>query len=542
MTDDRLHLIKPKAPLPEVLNDPFFYAPHPLCLKAEEQIRAYIAAHPPLRQALQEGKMLGTLIVDDGHGVVGFLAAFSGQLDVQDTLSYFVPPIGHAQKPDFLIIGESHVAQLTTQIGMIESDPHIAKARKMLAVITERSENEIVAYRSRMQQEKKSRLEIREKKPDPETIRVLNHQSAYHKARLKEIKRRYQKACDKLRKVITLHQNEIKRLKRERKIYSESLQKRIFMGMDVLNSAGQTQCIHDIFMEQTGQLPPSGTGDCCAPKLLQHAFRWGYRPLAIAEFWIGQSPYQEVRHDGHHYPACSGKCKPLLKYMLHGIKTFRPMDCEMDNREKIEILFEDDFLLVAHKPHGILSIDGKEVTPTITTLIARDRQRDMTLMPAHRLDMDTSGALILAKDRETLKRLQSDFAQRLVKKSYVARLEHGIGSKPLKGVIDLPLTADLNDRPRQKVDMQEGKKAVTAYQVITQNPRKTLIRLIPITGRTHQLRVHCSSMWGLDAPIIGDRLYGKAADRLYLHAERITFRHPHTGQTIDVFCKAAFAD
>ena len=326
---------------------------------------------------------------------------------------------------------------------------------------------------------------------------------------------------------------------------SRRLQRLLFAHYNFLNGRGETKNILDLFQHEKvlspdewfnrspvtdnrSPLPPSGAGECCAPKLLQYAFSHGLQPRALAEFWIGAPPKNEIRQEGVFYAPCSGRCMPILQHMLQGVDDFEiegVNDSPKGSAEDIETLYEDDYLIVINKPAGLLSVPGKSNEPSAETLLHAK--------PVHRLDQDTSGLLVLAKTPEVYTTLQSYFQRRDILKRYEAVVKPNEGVKELKseGVIDLPLLPNPYDRPRQMVDRTHGKPAITRYVIRAQQPDETLlVDFYPLTGRTHQLRVHAAHPEGLNAPIVGDRLYGQPAERLMLHAAEIRFVHPVTAQ------------
>lgn len=318
---------------------------------------------------------------------------------------------------------------------------------------------------------------------------------------------------------------------------SQDLQTWLFHQYRMMNGLGEVRDLVEIWQDYHSSpclrskypLPPGGTGDCCAPKLLQYAFLHHLRPVCMAEFWWGDSPKGLIRHHDQFYPACRGKCKPVLTWMLQGLDVDPHLDSEQMARQEPDIIYEDDTLAVLFKPDGMLSVPGK----TGETSVASWAQAQWPgAMLAHRLDMLTSGLVIVAKTMEAYRQLQAQFADRTVKKKYLAIV---MGS-PAKehGVIDLPLSSDPLNRPLQVVDYEHGKRAITEYRVLAgvtkESARYTLLALWPHTGRTHQLRMHCAHADGLGCPIVGDELYGQKADRLYLQAQGITFVHPTTGK------------
>ena len=320
-------------------------------------------------------------------------------------------------------------------------------------------------------------------------------------------------------------------LKAERKERSVALQDWLFRQYVVLNARGERKTILEIFAER-GLVPPGGTGDCAAPKLLQYAYLNGLKPLAMGEFWYGASPEKEVRRQGCFYPSCTGKCGPLLAFMLQGLDVEpNPLDADSPASEgDFRVLYEDECIIVTDKPSGMLAVPGRTLKVSLQERLQRLAVPDADVRACHRLDMDTSGLIVFAKDAASLAALQQQFEKHEVEKSYVAKLCPG---SPLAqgGRISLPLMLDYDDRPRQMVDFQDGKQAVTDWELLRTLPDGgALVRFTPLTGRTHQLRVHAAHPLGLGRPIVGDRLYGGGSGRLCLHAATLSFTHPVTGQ------------
>ena len=318
----------------------------------------------------------------------------------------------------------------------------------------------------------------------------------------------------------------------QRKMMSERLQIWLFHQYQFLNAKGETKDLIDVWQDYHSStrirrkypLPPGGTGDCCAPKLLQYAYSQQLKPLCMAEFWWGPSPKSEIRHHGEFYPACRGKCKPVLTWMLQGLDVATDAETVGDSHLEPEVVWEDEAIAVLNKPAGMLSAPGKISHYSVAT---GAEERWPESMIAHRLDMGTSGIMLVAKTMEAYLLLQEQFANHQVKKKYLAIVE-GVPEKE-HGVIDLPLFSDPMNRPRQTVDYEHGKRAITEFRVLQSSQEKrSLLALWPHTGRTHQLRMHCAHKDGLGCPIVGDELYGRKADRLYLQAQAITFVHPTT--------------
>ena len=314
---------------------------------------------------------------------------------------------------------------------------------------------------------------------------------------------------------------------------SQELQLWLFHQYRMLNAKGETKDLVDIWQDyhcsprirNRYPLPPGGTGDCCAPKLLQYAFSHGLRPVCMAEFWWGPSPKSEVRHHLQFYPACRGKCKPVLTWMLQGLNMDpNPEEAGFPHLE-IEVVYEDDALAVINKPSGLLSTPGRAEDYSVATIV---RERWPGAIPVHRLDMGTSGLMIIAKNKDIYVPLQEQFVKRTVEKRYVALVE-GMVKEP-KGRITLPLLCDPINRPRQVVGYRHGKSAVTEYEVLDARDGRSLLALYPHTGRTHQLRMHCAHPDGLGCPSVGDELYGRKGERLCLHCDQIEFAHPVTGE------------
>jgi tRNA pseudouridine32 synthase/23S rRNA pseudouridine746 synthase len=338
--------------------------------------------------------------------------------------------------------------------------------------------------------------------------------------------------------------SQIKSLKQQRKDLSIALQKEIFSHFNFLNPTGHYKNVIDIFADAKRGLPPGGTGECAAPRLLQFAYQNGLKPLHIAEFWYGQSPKNLQRIHGHFYPSCIEKCSPILKYMLPELEQSIPAPQESCNEVGIKILYEDEYLVAIHKPAGLLSVPSKDLNQVNVETILHAMYPDVKgPMLVHRLDQATSGILIAAKDAQTYKLIARQFVEKNLQKRYVALLKGTLKSQC--GIISLSLSVNPDDRPRQVVDFQFGKTATTYYERLNGNwgnktvgENETLVALYPLTGRTHQLRVHCASPIGLDLPIIGDSLYDimdaneESAPRLMLHAESITFEHPYTKQVL----------
>lgn len=538
----RLHDLDIAVSLPERFTFPFCYEPHPAVVKAAEEVQEYIASVPEWQDEINKGKMFGVLIVEDAEGRTGFLAAFSGLLADSNDHPYFVPAVYDILQPDgYFKTHEEEISNINRKVKTLES----SSERRNLIELLEKQKREaaetIDAYKAEMAEAKKRRDWIRAESSNTSTQQPANHpplygrgaggeaslihESQFMKAELRRMKKRFAKSIEKTESQLTIINNEIASLKQQRKQMSDTLQRWIFNQFSMLNALGERRTLTEIFAETTMGIPPSGAGECCAPKLLQYAYEHGLKPLCMGEFWWGESPVGEIRHHRHFYPSCSSKCKPILGHMLKGLDVDDDPMLRNWNGE-LETIYEDEWLAVVNKPAGLLTTPGRNNMPSVWSIM-NERWPDASgPIIVHRLDMATSGLLVVAKTKEVHQLLQQQFEQRTVKKRYCALLD-GIPEKK-EGEIRLPLIADINDRPRQKVDFENGKEAHTLYKVVEARDGQALVHLYPITGRTHQLRVHCAHQQGLNIPITGDELYGTRAQRLYLHAAELALTHPVT--------------
>ncbi len=519
---------------PALFTFPFHYVPHPLCVSAAGQLREYLSTRHDWQDELLQGKMMGVLVVQKGDEM-GFLAAFSGNLAHGNNHEYFVPAVYDLLSLDgFFPPEETQISEINAKIKAEENSSGRQSLISQLSEAISKSKSEIDDYRKLMQQSKINRDNRRREGADEA---LLIAESQFQKAELKRIRSRWQELLTQLKEQLAESDNKIAAWKTERKQRSQALQQRIFRNFVMLNARGESRDLCEIFENTPQGLPPAGAGECAAPKLLQYAYIQGYKPLAMAEFWVGRSPKDEIRHDGHFYPSCKAKCEPILKWMLQGLNVEpNPLE-KIVQHTKIEVLYDDDFMVAVNKPHGMLSVPGK-----LSAISLQERVQQLYLQceiqVVHRLDMATSGVLLFAKNRIIHKALQNMFASRQVKKQYVAILDGEVEEH--SGIINLPLILNPDDRPRQIVSYTHGKPAITHYEVIDIKEGKTRIYFYPETGRTHQLRVHASHPDGLNAPIIGDALYGTHASRLHLHAQTIIFVHPITGREIYITTPCPF--
>ena len=542
--------------LPKKFTFPFYYEPHQLSKIAVAELHQYLENQTDfthnfgINNNLKEtavGKMFGVLVVENHNNEIGYLAAFSGKLTDKSSPEKFVPAIFNTHAKDsFYKIEEEKLNTFSKQITALESDVRFLEVQKTLQHKTSFVENDLQKQRNKMKLAKKDRKIRRTKAKailNPNEFanfnKKLEQESFNDQFLYKELLEYRESQLIKNQKEAALFTDKISLLKTARKNKSAELQEELFNKYQFLNQQKITKGITEIFPNYAIQKPPAGTGDCAAPKLLQYAFNNNLKPIALAEFWWGISPNTEIRKHKNFYPACQGRCKPVLTHMLEGIEMDEnPLLKNVSENKELEIVFEDDAILVINKPAEFLSVPGKEISDSVYTRIKKKYPNATGPLIVHRLDMSTSGILLLSKTKEANKILQSQFIKRTIKKRYVALLDGIINKK--EGEINLPLRVDLDDRPRQLVCDEHGKNAKTKWKIITQLDNKTRIHLFPITGRTHQLRVHVSHPLGLNTPIIGDDLYGKKANRLHLHAEFIAFSHPTTHKEMSFTVEADF--
>ena len=538
-----IHPLNPSRSLPEYddmkLNCPYYVdsslAEDPLVREAVSQTKTMIAAHVTWKDEVAQGKMFGILAVKDEDGQLGFLAAYSGQIGGKEDWEGFVPAVFDYLQPDgHFVIHERGISEINHRIDALLHDAAYLNARQQLQEAEKRNAVETDAFQKQMRQAKQRRDVLRAT-ATPDQLAAMIRESQWMKAELKRIKRRQQNETAPLEQAARQTEDEVVQLRKARKQQSDELQRWLFSHFMMCNARGEESTLLDIFAATPQHVPPSGAGECCAPKLLQYAYLQHLRPLRIAEFWMGSSPVGEIRHEGCFYPVCRSKCVPILQFMLQGLEV-EPNPLEEPCQMELDIIYEDQQFAVVNKPSGMLAVPGKSDRESVySTLRARYPEAEGPMV-VHRLDMGTSGLMVVAKSTWAYHQLQKQFEERQVKKRYVALLDGDIsGSVPEKGTIRLPLRPDIDNRPHQIVDVQHGKEAVTDYQIMGTENGHTRIALFPRTGRTHQLRVHCAHPDGLGTPILGDALYGRPADRLYLHAEQLTFTHPATGKVMTFY-------
>lgn len=557
------------------MNNPLDYEPHPLCIQACREVQEMLARREDWQEEIARGKMFGVLIVENvktdtdvpkwGYPAAdseapkwGYLAAYSGQIGGRSDWEDFVPAVFDYLQPDgYFKTHEAEISRINQSISHLEKDERMKEARTLIRQLQEERKRTIAAYQEKMKKAKAKRDSRREagnlsEAEEAEMIR----ESQFMKAELRRLKKSLSEKTA-LETEFENYQENILRLKQLRKQLSDTLQQWLFSQFRMLNQEGESKDLLEIFRDEAlkeypqaaiatsriaalKMVPPAGSGECCEPKLLQYAYQHGYKPLQMAMFWWGESPKEEIRHHLQFYPACNGKCKPILHWMLP-TSTFEPEAINLSIYNKVETLYEDREIAVIHKPEGLLSVPGKDAAqPSVYALMRRKYPEATGPLIVHRLDMATSGVLLIAKTEFAYHRLQQAFLNHQIQKKYVAIISGK--DIPEKGIISLPLLPDYLNRPRQMVNHEQGKEAITEYEILERIDSSHLrIALYPKTGRTHQLRVHCAHQEGLNAPILGDPLYGnEKAARLHLHAEEITFEHPLTGKKITIKRKADF--
>lgn len=530
------------------MNNPFEYTPDAECEEAfrllTERIEALKKSDNPqdvsFCHELEAGKMLGVLVAEDSEGRHHTLYAFSGQLgDGGFYFPGFVGPVFDYLQPDgHFKIHEADISRQNMETDQFEKDI-LAKAKSEYESTKAKLNIQILEFKEKYRQSKLERDAKRKSgKCDEAETTAMIRQSQFEKAELHRLKKRLAIDLEPYENNLKEAQSHLEYMKAKRRNDSEALQKWLFDNFQVLNARGESRSLSEIFIDTPMGIPPSGAGECCAPKLLQAAYLQGWQPIAIAEYWYGKPKGGEVRIHGNHYPACRGKCLPVLGWMLQGLQIEPPL--ENDSRSETnyapKIIFENQWFCVVDKPSGMLSVPGKGKNVSVQEWLENKYGSDRNVKVAHRLDQDTSGLLIATFGTVAFKVMQSLFAMRKIKKTYIAILDGDFESRgiPPKGSIELPISPDWLDRPRQRIDLDNGKEAVTEYEFLGVSEGRSRVIFYPKTGRTHQLRIHAASEMGLGMPIAGDRLYGlnshNYSDRLCLHAESIEFKFPIDGR------------
>ncbi len=533
---------------PEKFTYPFCYEPHPLSIQAAQELQEYLTNQQDFEhnfglQANQTGlvigKMFGVLVVENSTGKIGYLAACSGKLAGKNKHQHLIPPIfDMLDSNGFFLKEEKVINALNREIEQLEQNPKIELLKIQLENIKEKTAQELASARSLHKANKAERKKTRTEQKNilsNTAYKILEEdlikQSYRDQHEYDVLKEKSRIAISEVEHELETLLSEIENVKELRKQKSSDLQQKLFDQYHFLNANKEKRSVLSIFKEAINMLPPAGAGECAAPKLLQYAYLHDLKPICMAEFWWGASPGSEVRKHGYYYPACRSKCEPILNHMLIGLDTdANPMLENPAKNVELEIIFEDSDIIVVNKPAEFLSVPGINVQDSVQNRIISKYPEITGPVTIHRLDMSTSGILVLAKNKNAHQFIQDQFIQHTIEKRYTALLDGIINQE--EGIIDLPLRVDLEDRPRQMVCYEYGKPAQTKFKVVGIENGKTRIQYFPLTGRTHQLRVHSAHSKGLDTPIVGDDLYGKKANRLHLHAGYIGFIHPSSKEKI----------
>lgn len=533
--------------LPERFTFPFYYEPHSLTTIAAARLQNYLQTQTDLdhnfgldddRQGTAIGKMFGVLVVQDSDGKIGYLSAFSGKMAGTNDHQKFVPPVFDMLLEDsFFLKGQDIINSINKQVRVIEANTAYIQLQQQLEQAARQATLQIADFKKLLKINKATRKQIREAQigclNDAEYADFeadLIKQSLHDKHQLNVLTAGWEQYQATLKVQLAEYEDEIDRLKKDRRERSAALQQQLFEQYVFLNKDGRQKSLQDIFSATVFGKPPAAAGECATPKLLQFAFAHGSKPLAMAEFWWGTAPKSEIRQHKQFYPACTGKCKPILAHMLDGMAVDDdPLLLNPDESPDIHIIFEDDSFVVVNKPAELRSVPGVNVHDSVYSRL-KAKFNGVEPLIIHRLDMGTSGLIVVAKTKEAHKFIQAQFLKRTISKRYTALLSKVITRND--GEINLPLLTDILNRPRQLVSFEEGKKATTRWKVIERYENTTKVHFWPLTGRTHQLRMHSAHKLGLNAPIIGDELYGTKATRLHLHAAYLQFVHPQTKETI----------
>jgi len=543
--------------LPNSFTYPFCYEPHSLCMLASEELQQHIENTLKLQNQLEQlGKMFGVLLVKNEQGEIGYLSAFSGKLNAHQSSINFVPPVFDLDdQTDFFHAENLVINQLNKQLEKLLENPQLAQLELTLTSLTKQQNEQLDQHRSQMSLNRKVRKEKRTQVRcdfDGDDLALhlkkLAKESVQDKNQLRDLKLHWHEVIANSQQELTILTDEITAIKNKRKRLSTKLQKKLFKKYRLLNSAGVEKDLIELFEKTPHPIPPAGTGDCAAPKLLQYAFQQKLKPLAMAEFWWGKAPKSEIRQHKNFYGACSGKCQPILAHMLEGMTIDdNPLLVNPAQGKELEIIFQDDDIVVVNKPSEFLSVPGKNIEDSVYLRIKEKFPQATGSLIVHRLDMSTSGVMVLALNKRAQKSLQQQFVKRTIKKQYVAIIDGDIEKllQKKRGEINLPLRGDFDDRPRQLVCLEHGKPSKTQWQVIDLVDGKTKLYLYPETGRTHQLRVHCAHQDGLNIPILGDDLYGcqsinNNSQRLHLHAQMLTLSHPVSKEVMSFEVDAEF--
>ncbi|WP_414932471.1 pseudouridine synthase [Vibrio europaeus] len=531
-------------PLPEKFTFPFYYQPQPLCVLATQQLQRHLTVQQAWHHDFGidgnpegTGKMFGVLLVQSPEGEIGYFSAFSGKIADQNLLPGFVPPVfDMLAEESFFRTDLAEITQLNQAVKVEQSNPELLQLKEALSQLeqgyaeAEQDQRDAIIRGRAKRKEQREQGEANLDSSQLDALLVeLSKESVAEKNVLKYLKLEWEERIAGLSSKLNELTTSLNALKEKRKSLSSALQNKLFEQYRFLNIRAEERSLKSIFAPTASPVPPAGAGECAAPKLLHYAFKHGFKPLALAEFWWGVSPKSEIRQHTKFYPSCNSKCQPILGHMLEGMLVDdNPLEENWAEDKELEILFEDDAMVIVNKPSGLLSVPGKTITDSAYTRL-QERYPDVEgPFVIHRLDMATSGLLVFALTKRANKSLQKQFISRSVQKRYVALLEGTVSES--SGEINLPMRGDPVDRPRQLVCFEHGKPAQTYWEEISTINGRSKLYMYPKTGRTHQLRVHCAHHLGLNLPMVGDTLYGEKADRLHLHAERLELEHPYSKQ------------
>lgn len=540
--------------LPEKFTFPFYYQPHPLCVLAAEQLQTHLTHQTDWQHDFgltgnQDGigKMFGVLLVHSPDGELGYFSAFSGKIADQNLLPGFVPPVfDMLAEESFFRSDLAKITELNQQVKQQQANPELHALQQQLAQYqddyqqAEQTQRELM-IQGRAARKKQRKLAEQTLAGDALTLALddLARQSVAEKNVLKYLKLEWEEKINQVSIQLNELTEQIDAIKQQRKQRSNQLQNKLFEQYRFYNIRKDEKSLKAIFAPTTSPTPPAGAGECAAPKLLHFAFKHGYTPLALAEFWWGVSPKSEIRKHKSYYPSCNSKCQPILGHMLEGMRVDdNPLEKSWAEDKELEIVYEDDAMVIVNKPSGLLSVPGKTITDSAYTRLQKRYPDAEGPFVIHRLDMATSGILVFALTRRANKSLQKQFISRSVQKRYIAQIEGEVQAQ--NGTINLPMRGDPDDRPRQLVCYEHGKPAETYWELIETSNGQSKLYMHPKTGRTHQLRVHCAHHLGLNMPIVGDALYGTKSDRLHLHAQRLELHHPYNHEPMTFSAKCEF--
>ncbi|BAY08047.1 RluA family pseudouridine synthase [Calothrix sp. NIES-2098] len=493
----------------------------------------------------QEGKMYGILLVELPTGEQRVIKAFSGLLNGCSVVEGWVPPISGREE---VALEEAKTLAELEAIKQELITLNQLPERQQYEILSREFAQQLQAMRDRHRDRKHQRHEKRQLicatlTGEALTIAIeqLDEESRQQGIEQRQLKRQHNEVLQPLKQVIAAADKRMQELKQQRKQLSRQLQAQMQAAYTLMNFLGQRRSLQQLMPQGL----PTGTGDCCAPKLLQYAATHNLKPLAMAEFWWGTKSTDGDKIPGRFYGACAERCQPLMGFLLSGfseINSSRLLSVNQEKDETLSIIYEDKWLIAVNKPAGLLSVPGRyfDTQDSVLSRLRNSLPDGMSLNTVHRLDRDTSGILLLARDRQTYRQLSIQFQQQQIHKVYEALLA-GIVTVD-RGVIELPLWGNPDNRPYQQVDWEYGKPSITHFQVLAREGNYTRVEFTPLTGRTHQLRVHAADVQGLGVAILGDRLYGcnQVASRLYLHARELSFQHPHLEETLQIQAKTPF--